>query len=160
KAKGRLDRLLGSSGAAALALDIRSGNVIAAGDMDRAGSLLSPPGSTLKPFVLAALMSAGKLPVETSLPCSRRLRIGTDVLDCSHPSIAAPMRIDSAIGYSCNCFVARAAERFGPGQLSRELERFGFSSRTGLVGDREVIGRVQPAMSSNSQQLQALGEEG
>jgi peptidoglycan glycosyltransferase len=160
RASARLDAFLGSTGAAALVVDVRTHGLIAMGGTSRVGRSLSPPGSTLKPFVLSALIKTGKLRADASFPCPIRLRIGTHVLDCSHPPLATPMRIDTAIAYSCNCFVAHAAERFGPGELARELESAGFASRTGLTGGDEAAGRIQPAMRADAQRLQALGEDG
>jgi peptidoglycan glycosyltransferase len=108
---------------------------------------LFPPGSTLKPFVLAALMKTGKLSPNASFACPGRLRIGRRTLDCSHPPLATAVRVDTALAYSCNCFVAHAAERFGAGELARDLERSGF-----------IRGRIQPAADGDSIRLQALGE--
>jgi cell division protein FtsI/penicillin-binding protein 2 len=62
------------------------------------------------------------------------------------------------LAYSCNCFVAHAAERFGPGDLAAELARAGLSSASGLVAG-EVPGRIDRA-GSDAQRLQALGESG
>jgi cell division protein FtsI/penicillin-binding protein 2 len=55
------------------------------------------------------------------------------------------MHVDTAIAYSCNCFVAHMAERFAPGDLAGELARAGFG---------DAAGRRDPA------QLLALGEAG
>ncbi len=70
------------------------------------------------------------------------------------------MRIDSAVAYSCNCFVARAAERFEPGELNRALEHYGFASPSGLIDRDEASGRVPRAGSTDALRLQALGEDG
>ena len=160
KAADRLDTFLGSTRGAALVVDVRTRTVVAIGGANRVGRSLSPPGSTLKPFVLSALIKTGKLRPEASFLCSMRLRIGARVLDCSHPPIATPMRIETALAYSCNCFVAHAAEQFGPGELARALESAGFASRTGWAGDDEATGRIQPAIKADTQRLQALGEDG
>jgi cell division protein FtsI/penicillin-binding protein 2 len=74
--------------------------------------------------------------------------------------VAAPIDVSTALSYSCNCFVARFAERFAPGELARALERSGLASRTGLVGPREAAGRIHPAAGSDANRLQALGEDG
>lgn len=55
------------------------------------------------------------------------------------------MHVDTAIAYSCNCFVAHMAGRFAPGDLAGELARAGFG---------DAVGR------SDSVQLLALGEAG
>ncbi|MGA2136254.1 MAG: penicillin-binding transpeptidase domain-containing protein [Bryobacteraceae bacterium] len=134
-----------SPGGAAVLLDVRSRRVIAAHDSAVAARYLAPPGSTLKPFVLAALLRAGKLNAAESFACPGRLRIAGRSFNCSHPRLDSPMRVDTALAYSCNYFVARVAQRFAPGELAREL--------TGLAD------RIEPASASDGIRLQALGEE-
>jgi len=155
----RLDRFLGTNGGAALLVDVRTRELIAVGEADRALRILEPPGSTLKPFVLAALLQSGKLRADASFACPGRLRIGSRVLDCSHPRQVLPMQVDTALAYSCNCFVAHAAEKFAPGELARELERAGLASRSGW-SEEEASGNIRPAVNSDAQRLQALGENG
>src|SRR5713226_900782 len=70
---------------AAVALDVETGQVLASYHMDVAARRLVPPGSAVKPFTLMALMEAGLVEEETSLFCPRTVRIGTHILDCSHP---------------------------------------------------------------------------
>jgi cell division protein FtsI/penicillin-binding protein 2 len=126
-------------------LDVHSRRLIAAHGSDVAARFLAPPGSTIKPFVLAALLRVGKLNAAESFACPGRLRIAGRSFDCSHPRLDSPMRVDTALAYSCNCFVAHVAERFAPGELAREL--------TGLAD------RVEPASSADAIRLQALGED-
>lgn len=145
----KLDRFLVSGSGAAVLIDVPTRRVIATAGGTLAQQSLFPPGSTLKPFVLAALMKSGKLRPNASFACPARLRIGSRTLDCSHPPLATPVRVDTALAYSCNCFVAHAAERFGPGELARELARAGFAG-----------GRIQPATDGDAIRLQALGEQG
>lgn len=159
KASIGLDRFLNSTQGAAVLVDIRSRRLIAVGGAEIAARSLTPPGSTLKPLVIAALLRSGKLNADASFPCPGRLRIGNRSFDCSHPSLGVPMRIDSALAYSCNCFIAHAAEIFGPGELARTLESAGVLSRTGWFGN-EAAGRIRPAMVPDAQRMQALGEDG
>jgi cell division protein FtsI/penicillin-binding protein 2 len=149
-----------SAAGAALLVDVRARRLIAAHNPTLAGESLLPPGSTLKPFVLASLMAAGKLRADESFPCPGKLTIAGHSLDCSHPRLAEPMRPRTALAYSCNCFVAQMAARFGSGDLARELERAGFRSPSGLLGPREVSGRLRNAATPDATKLQALGEEG
>jgi cell division protein FtsI/penicillin-binding protein 2 len=53
--------------------------------------------------------------------------------------------VDTAIAYSCNCFVAHFAEQFEPGGLAQEMRSAGFD-------------KAQPAITSDAQRIQALGE--
>ena len=155
-----LDRFLPAGQGSVVLVEVRGRRLIAVGNARAAARSVAPPGSTLKPFVLAALLRSGKLDAGESFPCPGRLRIGARALDCSHPPLASPMRVDTALAYSCNCFVAHAAEKFGAGELARELEGMGLAARTGLLGEEEVAGRIRSASGVDAQRLQALGEDG
>lgn len=153
----KLDRFFDAAGGAAVVLDVPGRKLIAA--HGAAGSRLAPPGSTIKPFVLSALLQAGKLSAEETFHCPGKLEIAGRAFHCSHPPIAGPMRVPSALAYSCNCFAARVAERFDRGELARYLQRDGLASRTGMLGNDEAAGRLQPADGREANQLQALGED-
>ena len=140
-------RLLNPASGAAVLLDVQTRRVIAANSEPVAGTFLAPPGSTIKPLVLAALLRRGKLGPGDSYPCPTRLAIGGRRFDCTHPQLAAPIRVDTALAYSCNCFVAHFAAQFEPGQLAMELHSAG-------------IARSQAAFTSDAQRVQALGESG
>ena len=154
-----LTRYLHSASGAALLLDVRTRRLLGVCNQSTAAGWLAPPGSTLKPFALAALLRAGKLTAAEAYPCPRRLRIGGRVFDCVHPPLDIPLRVDTALAYSCNCFVAHMAERFAPGDLARDLQAAGLASRTGLLGDAEAAGQVRPAAPPDACRMQALGEQ-
>ncbi len=155
-----LDRYMESAAGAALLVDVRARRLLGAHNLALAGESPLPPGSTVKPFVLAALVDAGRLRADESFPCPGKLTIAGHALDCAHPRLAEAMRPRTALAYSCNCFVARMAERFTAGELEHELDRAGFRSPTGLVGPREVAGRLRYTGPPDGARLQALGEEG
>jgi cell division protein FtsI/penicillin-binding protein 2 len=112
--------------------------------------VLALPGSTLKPFVLTSLLRTGKLNSSERYRCPGRLRIDGRQLNCSHPKLDAALRVDTALAYSCNCYVAEVAERFKAGELAGELRRFGFGGE----------GSLRRCISLDAQRLQALGEDG
>ena len=155
-----MDQLLATSRGAAILLDIRNRRLIATNSERLAGSILTLPGSALKPFVIASLLKRGKLKPDTSFPCPGHLTIANRRFDCTHPVLPVPVRPDTALAYSCNCFVAHAAERFDPGELSRELGRLGFASPTGLIAGPEASGTVAAATTLDAARLQAIGEAG
>jgi len=157
---GGLDRYMESAAGAALLIDVRARRLMGAHNPALAGESPLPPGSTLKPFVLASLLDSGKLRSEESFPCPGKLTIAGRSLDCVHPRLAEAMRVRTALAYSCNCFVAHMAARFDSGELERDLDRSGFRSPTGLLGPREVSGRLRNAAPPDATRLQALGEEG
>jgi cell division protein FtsI/penicillin-binding protein 2 len=156
----RLDEIAGDIPGTALLVDVRTRRLIAVHAPDLAAGLLAPPGSAIKPFTIEALMLAGKLRAGDAFPCPGKLEIGGRSFACSHPVVAAPMEVRTALAYSCNCFVAHFAERFAPGELAAHLLRSGLASPSGWLGEREGSGRIAPAAGREAQQLQAIGEGG
>jgi cell division protein FtsI/penicillin-binding protein 2 len=156
----RMDELLPPGRGCAILLDIRARRLIAMNSERLAAGTLTLPGSTLKPFVIACLLKRGKLKPDASFPCPGHLTIANRRFDCAHPVLSMPVRPDSALAYSCNCFVAHAAERFEPGELSRELRRLGFASPSGLTAGPEASGTVVSATTFDAVRMQALGEAG
>jgi cell division protein FtsI/penicillin-binding protein 2 len=160
KASAKMDDLLAPSRGVAILLDIRNRRLIATNSERLAGATLTLPGSTLKPFVIASLLKRGKLKPDTRFPCPSHLTIANRRFDCTHPVLSTPVRPDTALAYSCNCFVAHAAERFDPGELSQEFARLGFASPTGLIAGPEANGTVAAATTLDAVRLQAIGEAG
>jgi penicillin-binding protein 2 len=140
-------------------VDVKTRRLIAAHGVALAGGELLPPGSTIKPFVLAALLHSGKLGAEETFACPGKLSVGGHSFNCSHPPVDRAFRVSTALAYSCNCFVAHFADRFGPGELSAGLERAGLTSVTGWIGASEAPGRILPARGREANRLQALGED-
>jgi len=154
-AKGIGSFFEGTHGASVL-VDRKTRRLIAAHAPELAGGAAAPPGSTMKPLVLNALMERGRLRADQGFPCPGDLRLGGRNFACSHPPLGAPVTVRTAIAYSCNCFAAHYASRFRDGELARVLERWGLASRTGWFDEREGAGRVWDAPP----ELQALGEDG
>jgi cell division protein FtsI/penicillin-binding protein 2 len=110
----------------------------------------------MKPLVLNALLERGHLQADDGFPCPGDLRLEGRSFACSHPPLGSPLTVRTAIAYSCNCFAAHYASRFGAGELASAMERWGLASRSNWFGEREGSGRVWNA----SPPLQALGEDG
>ena len=145
----------GAHGASVL-VDRRTRRLIAAHAPLLAGGAAAPPGSTLKPLVLNALLERGLLRDDDRFPCPGDLRLAGRSFACSHPRLGVPLTVRTAIAYSCNCFAAHYAARFRAGELTAEMEQWGLSSRTNWFGEGEGAGRVWNAATA----LQALGEDG
>jgi len=156
----RIDQIVGDIPGTALLVDVRTRALLAVHGAEKAGRMLVPPGSAIKPFTLEALLRGGKLRDSESFPCPGTLTIGGRSFNCSHPAAAAPIDLKTALAYSCNCFTAHFAERLAPGELAAHLVRSGLSSRTGWAGDGEGSGRIERANGREARQLQAIGEGG
>jgi cell division protein FtsI/penicillin-binding protein 2 len=154
-----LDSIFGNSSGAALLVDVAGRKLIAVHGTELAGQSVAPPGSTLKPLVLAALLQARQMRSGEVFECPGELALAGRSFTCSHPPAAAPFGVASALAYSCNCFVAHFAARFAAGELARSLERAGLDSRTGWLGEREASGHIAAAAAGEGSQLQALGED-
>jgi cell division protein FtsI/penicillin-binding protein 2 len=155
RAQDRLAAFFEGARGVAVLVDIAKRRPIGIHTPDSAGRLLAPPGSTIKPFAIAALLEAGKLRPTDSFRCPGNLEIAGRNLSCSHPRDLPPMQARTAIAYSCNCFVAQFAARFEPGELTRALARYGLVSRTDWIAE-EATGELGRADS----RLEALGEDG
>jgi cell division protein FtsI/penicillin-binding protein 2 len=123
-----LDSFFDRTPGAAVLINASSGIPIAEHDPDRVQRAFFPPGSTLKPFVLATLIETGKLRPSDRWRCPGDLQIAGRALSCSHPPLSAPLDARAALAYSCNNFVAHFAERLGPEELTLALARYGIES--------------------------------
>lgn len=132
-------------------IDIASGRLLAAHRPDIAARRLAKPGSTLKPFTAAYLLSSGAAKSGSTVVCRRELRIGGRRLDCAHPESPEPMTAAAAIAYSCNSYFANMALRLDAREFTASLRRAGLAS-----GDVAAV--VREAAEAETRQLQALGE--
>jgi penicillin-binding protein 2 len=144
---------------AAVAIDVETGQVLASYRMDVAARRLAAPGSAIKPFTLMALLDAGIVKEETSLFCPRTVRIGTHILDCSHPRSPDSLDPVMALAYSCNHFFTATSERLPFDALPRAFSSVGLNSVTGKW-QTELPGVVDQPHSKEAMQLMSVGEEG
>src|ERR1041385_2280833 len=80
-----LGRYLSGADGTALLMDFRTRRLLTFTRRDLACEWLAPPGSTLKPFSLSALMETGKLAATDQLLCPGKLEIAGKSFACSHP---------------------------------------------------------------------------
>src|SRR4030095_16546024 len=90
-----MDRVMSGRAGSAVAMDVRSGRILASYRLDVAARRLSRPGSAVKPFTMLALLSHGSPP--RALTCSRKLLIGARQMDCTHPLTSDPLDTSAAL---------------------------------------------------------------
>ena len=134
--------MAGKPGAAVVA-DIATGKVLAAHRIERPAS---SPGSTLKPFTLAAWIDAHAGATPPTWACPRQLRLSGRRFDCTHPVLATAPDAAAALAYSCNCYFVHLALQLKPADFARSL--------------RGIAGQVSTASTPEELQLQAIGEWG
>jgi len=160
KNRASLARFLDPGMGSVLIVDVAERRLLATNGLTAAGATLAAPGSTIKPLVLAALLQRGKLGEEDPFYCPAKLEIERRRFDCTHPSLPVPMVPHLALAYSCNCYVAHAAERLAKGELAEELTAAGLATRSEITGPDEITGTVETELSGDGQKIQALGETG
>jgi cell division protein FtsI (penicillin-binding protein 3) len=97
------------------------------------------PGSTVKPFTMAAALAAGSVKPNQSINCENGVtRIGGRLLHDAHPyEWLTPTQI---LAYSSNIGTAKIAQDLGKKGLYRGFRRFGFGEPTGLGVPGETAG--------------------
>src|SRR5271166_3940491 len=105
-----------------------------------------PPGSTFKPVVAAAALTAGVLTPDTSFTCPGYLEFGNATFHCWRHGGHGSLRLRDAIKKSCDVFFYETARRVGIDRLAAMARRFGFGGllgidipgeRPGLIPSRE-----------------------
>jgi cell division protein FtsI/penicillin-binding protein 2 len=87
------------------------------------------PGSTLKPFILAALLERRLLKPDERLECPGGFRLGNRGLECIHVRNAGPLDAVEALAASCNFWFAMMAQRLGPDGLLKALRQVGLAAQ-------------------------------
>ncbi len=102
------------------------------------------PGSTMKPFTIAAALEVGKIHPDTVIQTAGgTLTIGSNTIHDAH--VNGPLTVEQVIQKSSNVGAARIALTLPPEVHWRTLSEagFGVAPRTGFPG--EVAGRLRPA---------------
>lgn len=140
-------------------VEVTSGKILASNNLRLAATTLQTPGSTLKPFVLMTLLELHRLDPAQKFLCKRKLQIGSERLDCTHPISISELNADDAIAYSCNSYFAHVSVRLTGADLVQAFRRAGFDSPSSLV-DNDATGNIRTPSNPAQIQLAALGAEG
>jgi cell division protein FtsI (penicillin-binding protein 3) len=97
------------------------------------------PGSTVKPFTMAAALASGAVKPNQSINCENGVtRMAGRVLHDAHPyEWLTPTQV---LAYSSNIGIAKIALDLGKKDLYRAFRRFGFGEPTGLGVPGETAG--------------------
>jgi penicillin-binding protein 2 len=122
----------------------------------RAVAMNYPPGSIVKPLVLAAALTDGVVTPETLLHCTGRLLPDVDAFRCAgiHGDISA---ID-AIAHSCNMYFFRVGEAMGVPRLGRWFELAGFGNPSGTGLAEEIRGQLPIKANPGDARNTAIGQ--
>lgn len=90
------------------------------------------PGSTAKPFTLAAGLETGMLTGEESYYCDGALKVADSTIRCNNKTGHGQETTQDAIAYSCNVALMEMAEKIGAENFCRYQHIFGFGEYTGI----------------------------
>ena len=162
---------LGERTGAAVALDVRTGEVLAIAShpsydlndlspfiprntfdainergawLNRTLQLSYPPGSTFKLITAIAGMRAGTITPQTQHDCQGVFRLGNRIFRCHARNGHGVVDEAAAIEGSCNVFFYAEGLRMGIDVLGAEAKRFGLDERTGIEVPYETSRLVVP----------------
>lgn len=105
------------------------------------------PGSTIKPFTIAAGFETGALNGSESYDCGGMLHIGDHDIHCSNRSGHGPQSLKRSLENSCNVALMKIGNSIGKEEFCRYQRLFGFGEYTGidLPGEASTEGLLYTA---------------
>lgn len=120
------------------------------------------PGSTIKPFTIAAGLDLGVLTGDESYNCGGVLHVGDHDIHCSHRSGHGTQTLKQSLENSCNVALMKIGQSIGKEEFCRYQSLFGFGEYTGidLPGEASTEGLLYTAdnMDSASLATNAFGQ--
>ena len=167
----------GAKGASAVVLDPRTGELLAVASLptydpghlgqfasedrrNRAVEDALEPGSTFKPFIVAAAMTAGVLAPSEMVDCSGGGVMIANVFIHDHARFGL-LPVREVLAKSSNTGAIRIAYRVEPAQLDDTIRQFGFgqATRVELPAETRGIYRGPQSWSALSRAGLAIGQE-
>lgn len=120
------------------------------------------PGSTIKPFTVAAALEAGALTGDETFYCGGSLHIGDYDIHCINRDGHGTLTVKGAVENSCNVALMQIGEMIGAVDFSKYQHIFGFGEMTGidLPGEAETSALLYTAdnMDETSLATNAFGQ--
>lgn len=117
------------------------------------------PGSTAKPFTVAAAYEEGLITPNTTYVCDGHQIVGGWTIDCHKREGHGTITVKQGIAYSCNDAMMQIAAKMGAKTLTDYQTRFGFGFKTGIDLPSENRGLVYDAdMDASSLATNSFGQ--
>lgn len=100
------------------------------------------PGSTTKPFTVAAAFEEGKINRKSTFVCDGQEKVGGFTIRCHKTDGHGTITVKEAIAESCNDYMMYIGEKMGANTFVQYQERFGFGTKTGIDLPNETRGLV------------------
>lgn len=89
------------------------------------------PGSTAKPFTVAAGLEEGVISADTTIECTGALEIGGHTIHC-HDGTRGALTLERAVARSCNVAMMRIAQLLGKDAFCKNQQLFNFGLKTNI----------------------------
>ncbi|WP_347992545.1 penicillin-binding protein 2 [uncultured Eubacterium sp.] len=117
------------------------------------------PGSTIKPFTIAAAYEEGKTTRNSTYFCDGYEVVGGFTIRCHDVSGHGTITTKQALAYSCNDALMRIGFDLGAKKLVEYQRRFGFGAKTGIDLPSETRGLVYDSnMGASSIATNSFGQ--
>lgn len=100
------------------------------------------PGSTAKPFTVAAAYEEGKVNKKTTFFCDGYEKVGGFKIKCHDVEGHGTLNVKGAIAHSCNDYMMFLGRQMGADMFAEYQTRFGFGAKTGIDLPLETRGIV------------------
>ncbi len=107
------------------------------------------PGSTMKPFTVAAAIDAGKITGNESYNCNGALEIGEHVIHCHNRFGDGLLTVKEGVAKSCNVVLMNIAFAMGKTEWLRYNRNFNFGLRTNV----DLAGEVNAASNTFDERM-------
>ena len=105
------------------------------------------PGSTFKPFTVAAGLESGAVKGDETYECLGALQVDEHLIHCHNRGGHGTLNVEEAVAQSCNVSLMHMAEAIGPEYFSKYQHIFGFGEYTNidLPGEGDTSGLLYAA---------------
>ncbi len=116
-------------------------------------SAVFEPGSTQKPFTVAAALDYGSILKTDNYLCEGQLFVGDDFIHCHNTAGDGWLTLGESIMYSCNVALMKIAQSMGREKFAESQRLFGMGSRTGVDLPGEEVGLLYSASRMDAASL-------
>ncbi len=111
------------------------------------------PGSTFKPFTVAAALDEGVIKNSDSFSCGGVLNVAGSEIHCSNRSGHGVLTLEQSLNESCNSALMQIGSKLGRDDFSKYNQIFGFGQRTGIDLPGETAGLIHTKDQLNPVEL-------
>lgn len=117
-----------------------------------------PPGSTFKTVTALAGVEAGKVDINTPLPCPAKTKIHGKVLPNAHDFKLGTVPLRTAFAKSCNTTFAQLSVGLPPDALPKAAKKLGIGADFVVPGITTITGEVPTAKDRVQRAVNGIGQ--